>query len=183
MLEMTGSQASLSERKDDLYETAPIATEKLIQAEKLPAGIWEPACGRGAIASVLASAGHKVCSSDLVDYGNGYSRIDFLMEWKMPQHCTAIVTNPPFKLANQFVRHAIELCPLVIMLLRLSFIESEGRSDILDGKLSRVHCFKKRLPMMHRDGWSGSKIDHSSVVFAWFVWDQDHAGPTTLDRI
>jgi hypothetical protein len=174
-------RSPLSIRKDDLYETPSIATEKLLRAEKLPSYIWEPACGRGAIASVLTAEGHKVCSSDLVDYGEGYAGIDFLMERKLPEHCTAIVTNPPYKLGNEFVRHAIELCPLVIMLLRLAFLESESRADLIN-RLSRVHVFGRRLPMMHRHGWEGKKIN-SGMAFAWFVWDRNHLGPTTLDRI
>lgn len=184
MLEMLGVQASIRDRKDDLYETPIQAISALLKVESLPHYIWEPACGRGAIAGPLVQAGHAVAASDLVDHGYGLNGIDFLMEWKLPPNCQAIVTNPPFKLANEFVRHAIDLCPLVIMLLRLSFIESEIRSDILDnGKLSRVYCFKKRLPMMHRDGWTGPKTEHSSMVFAWFVWDRAQTGPTLLSRI
>ena len=177
-----GPQTPLSDRKDDLYETPECATKALLACESLPVGIWEPACGRGAIASVLTVAGHKVCSSDLVDYGKGYAGVDFLMEYKMPQHCEAIVTNPPYKLAGQFVRHAINLCPKVYMMLPIYFIESQARSDVLDsGSLARIHVFKRRLPMMHRDGWTGPKTS-SAQSHGWFVWDRDHCGPTMLDR-
>jgi hypothetical protein len=73
--------------------------------------------------------------------------------------------------------------PLVLMLLRLAFLESERRSPLLDGgHLARVHVFKRRLPMMHRDGWSGPRAS-SSVPFAWFVFDRGHHGPTMIDRI
>jgi hypothetical protein len=69
------------------------------------------------------------------------------------------------------------------MLLRLAFLESERRSNILDdGALSRIHVFKNRLPMMHRHGWIG-KTATSSIAFAWFVWDRAHKGTTTIDRI
>lgn len=172
----------LKSRKDDLYETPPEATRALVACEILPRRIWEPACGRGAISHVLMSRGFAVCSSDLVDYGYGDHGIDFLMEHRRPD-CDAIVTNPPFKLANEFVRHALKLCPKVVMLLRLAFLESEGRSDILDGgTLARVHVFRNRLPMMHRDGWEGPKAT-SSTPFAWFVWDRDWSGPAVLNRI
>jgi len=93
------------------------------------------------------------------------------------------VTNPPFKNANEFVAHALTLCPLVYMLLRLAFVESERRSTILDGgMLARVHVFRNRLPMMHRDGWTGNKVSNPTP-FAWFVWDRNHVGPTELKRI
>ncbi len=170
-----------SVRQDDLYETPTIATEKLMGAESLPVGIWEPACGRGAIASVLSAAGHRVCSSDLVNYGKGYHGVDFLMETKMPLLCDAIVTNPPFKLAKQFAEHAIYLSSFVALLARLAFLESESRADVI-AKLSRVHVFGRRLPRMHRDGYAG-KTTTNRMPFAWFVWDRLHSGPTTLHRI
>src|SRR5262249_22498879 len=84
--------------------------------------------------------------------------------------------------AADFVRHAIGLCPYVAMLLRHAFYESECRSDILDAHPpARIHVFKKRLPMMHRAGWTGKKAS-SAIAFAWFVWD-GHPPYTTIDRI
>ena len=69
------------------------------------------------------------------------------------------------------------------MLLRLAFLESERRSRILDtGTLARVHIFRRRLPMMHRDGWQGPKAS-SAMAFAWFIWDRAHTGPAILNRV
>ncbi len=177
---------ALAIRKDDLYETPEPATRVLLKAESLPHSIWEPAAGRGAIVRVLRAAGHRVLASDLVDYKEPSHFVgrDFLME-RLPQGCEAIVTNPPFKLADQFVRHALELSPIVIMLLRLAYLESERRRDILEhSHLARVHVFRNRLPMMHRDGYSRTSRQGSSAIpFAWFVWDASHVGPTELRRI
>ena len=175
----------LSERGDDLYETHPLAVTALLRVENLPHHIWEPACGPGAIVNVLRAAGHKVLASDLVDYGDPthfYGR-DFLLEQKAPKDCEAIVTNPPFKITELFVAHALRLCPRVILLLRLAFFESERRRSILEGcGLARVHVFRKRLPMMHRAGWEGRKAN-SGMAFAWFVWDAAYRGATEIDRI
>jgi hypothetical protein len=178
-------RAPLADRGDDLYETPAVAVEALLRAEQLPHHLWEPAAGRGAIVNVLRAAGHAVLASDLVDYGEPthFARRDFLME-RLPDKVEAIVTNPPYKLAEQFVAHALDLCPRVMMLLRLAFLESDRRSDILEGRgLARVHVFRKRLPMMHRDGWSGPRVGSSIIPFAWFVWNRAHAGPTELHRI
>jgi hypothetical protein len=184
-LAIANTKAPLADRKDDLYESPPEAVRALLKAEKLPEVIWEPACGPGAIVRVLRDAGHKVYATDLVDYGcpDSESRRDFLFEHD-PGFCVgAIVTNPPFKLAAEFVTHALTLCPKVIMLLRLAFLESERRTAILDcGMLARVHVFRNRLPMMHRDGWTGNKVTNPTA-FAWFVWDREHRGPTELHRI
>jgi hypothetical protein len=150
--------------------------------EKLPRQIWEPAAGAGGIAEVLHAAGHIVHASDLNDWNCPDCRagVDFLREARAPGGATCIVTNPPYALAEQFVAHALRLCPRAIMLLRLAFLESERRSPLLDrGHLARVHVFKNRLPMMHRQGPRAS----SAIAFAWFVFSRDHAGPITLDRI
>lgn len=182
---VTGNRRSpLSERGDDLYETPTVVTEALLRVEDLPHRIWEPAAGRGAIVNVLRGRGHDVVATDLVDYGipGQEARRDFLLE-RAQDGVGAIVTNPPYKLADQFVEHALKLCPRVIMLLRLAFLESVRRTPILDsGHLARVHVFKRRAPMMHREGWTGPKIT-SALAFAWFVWDRSHSGPTTLHRL
>jgi hypothetical protein len=171
-------------RKDDLYETPTEAIWALLKAESLPECIWEPACGPGNIVKVLRENGHHVYATDLVDYGleESESGADFLMERSPEFHVGAIVTNPPYKLATKFVVHALTLCPKVIMLLRLAFLEGTGRSSILDnGHLARVHVFRNRLPrMLH--GYTGNRTS-STIAFAWFVWDINHKGPTELHRI
>ena len=69
------------------------------------------------------------------------------------------------------------------MLARLALLEFERRTNILErGALARVHVFRNRLPMMHRDGWTGPRAS-SAMAFAWFVWDRNHSGPTTIGRI
>jgi len=176
-------QHSFKARGQDLYETPACAVEALIQVENIPHLVWEPACGPGSIVKVLRSHGHVVIGSDLLRYEDPthfYGR-DFFAQ-PLPKNVEAIVTNPPYQLAADFVRHAIGLCPYVAMLLRLAFLESEGRSDILDDRPpAKIHVFKKRLPMMHRAGWTGKKAS-SAIAFAWFVWD-GHPPYTTIDRI
>lgn len=185
-LSTQSAKAPLAERGNDLYETPPVAVHALLKAEDIPSVVWEPACGPGSIVSVLRNAGRRVVATDLVDYSSqhqDHSGWDFLFERRCPAGVKAIVTNPPFKNANEFVAHALTLCPKVIMLLRLAFLESERRSSILDGgTLARVHIFRKRLPMMHRHGWDGPKTG-SGMAFAWFVWDRNHIGSTQLHRI
>jgi len=114
---------SHAERGHDMYETPAQAVHALLLVEQLPLHIWEPAAGRGAIVRILRDAGHVVFASDLVDYGEPthFSGRDFLLEREAPAGCEMILTNPPFKFAEQFVAHALDLCPRVIMLLRLAF--------------------------------------------------------------
>ena len=182
-ISITAGRHPLTDRKQDLYQTPACATRALLANERIThTPIWEPACGRGAIVQVLQTAGYSVIGTDLLSYGEPRPPIDFLFE-HLPFIGT-IITNPPYSLADQFVRHALKICPRVMMLLRLAFLEGQGRSDILDNAgLIRVNVFRKRLPMMHREGWTGPKSS-SATAFAWFVWDREQRGkPTEMRRI
>jgi hypothetical protein len=63
-------RAPLRDRANDLYETPECATLALLHAEKVPRRIWEPACGPGAILSVLRAHGHDVLASDHLEGGH-----------------------------------------------------------------------------------------------------------------
>jgi len=177
----------------DLYETDPVATRALLAHEKLPHGLWEPHCGRGALAEVLLDAGHAVYCTDVVarGYPNQAATGNFLKATRCPAGVDGIVMNPPFAWAALHVRRALQLCPYVVALLPLAFLEAGneitelGRARLwcLDkGHLARVLVFKSRLPMMHRDGWEGPKASNN-VAYAWFAFDADNVGPATIHRI
>lgn len=179
----------LSARGNDLYETPPEAVRALMAVEQLPQRLWEPACGPGSIVRVLRGAGHDVLATDLVDYDSPnqmYHGVDFLIPGLAEafNDRRAIITNPPYKFADDFVRRALHLSDTVYMLLRLPFLESERRRDILEGgRLSRVWVFRNRLPMMHRDGWDGPK-NSSATAYAWFVWTRNtESRPCEMRRL
>lgn len=183
----------LEARGRDLYETDPVATRALLRAQQLPHGLWEPHCGRGAIVEVLLDAGHAVVATDVEHRGYPFQTgvYDFLTARHTPKGVDGIVMNPPYSAAALHVRHALTLCPFVVALLPLTFLEAgnqktkSGRARLfcLDkGHLAKVLVFKERLPMMHRDGWDGPRAS-STVAYAWFVFDGDHDGLATIQRI
>jgi hypothetical protein len=174
-----------SVRGDDYYASPAEAPAALLEHYDVPDVIHEPACGDGAIVDVLRAAGRVVYASDLVDRGCPDSYVSDFLTQKTPQIAVeACITNPPYRYAAEFVRKSRELYPLTIMLLRLAFLESARRSDILDaGDLETVLLFSKRLPFMHRAGYTGKKNSNSGMPFAFFVWKRDHLGPTTIRRI
>lgn len=166
--------------RDDFYPSPPEATAALLRVENFDGAIWECACGDGAISEPLTDAGHTVVSTDLVARGYGESGIDFLMEWQ--PRAPNIVTNPPFKLAEQFVAHALKLAERkVCILARLAWLEGIERRDTIFRvtPLARVHVFSKRLHMQRAR--AATKQDAGGMIaFAWFVWDHQHKGPPTL---
>lgn len=165
--------------KDDFYPTPAPATHSLLAAEKFIGDIWEPACGNGAISDVLKAHGYNVLSTDLFDRGYGESRIDFLMEQRLL--APNVVTNPPFKMAEEFVRKALDLgAQKVAMLLRLAWLEGSQRKSLFESTpLARVHVASRRLSMA-RGGIEEGRGGGSMIAFAWFVWDCSHVGATEL---
>lgn len=153
-----------------------------MRVERFDGAIWEPACGEGHMARVLESAGYSVTSTDLVPRGFGQGGVDFLLEHR--PLAPNIVTNPPFKLAEEFVRHALRLTTgKVAMLLRLQFLEGKARGRLFaETPLARVLVFSGRLTFAARaiGGRNGDGKGGGMVAFAWFIWEHGHEGPPSL---
>ena len=179
---------TLAERQRDEYDTPPVALPPLLRVEPLgPVGtrILESCAGKGSLVVPLRAAGYDVIASDISDRGCPDCAVaDFFDLTQLPAGCDSLLTNPPYYCVEQFVRHALTLRPrLLLLLLRLAFMESRRRTDILEGAgLARIHVFDRRLPMMHRSGWSGRRAN-SGMAFGWFVWERDYRGLATIDRI
>jgi len=168
------SSHSHTDRGFDAYFTPPEATSALLAIEdgRLPRHLWEPAAGNGAIARPLREAGYSVVATDLIDYGGtGITPgIDYLAA-PVPKGVNGIVTNPPYKRAVEFACKALAEVPYVALLLRTNFLESTARLPFFRAHPpARVWISSRRLPMMHRHGWTGPTAP-SNTCFAWFVWD------------
>lgn len=166
-------------QRDDFYPTPPEATRALLDVVKFDGAIWEPACGDGAISKVLIEAGYEVRSSDLIDRSYGETNQDFLLDWN--SRVPNIVTNPPFKHAEEFALHALDRATnKVAMLCRLAWLEGiDRRKMFLGTPLSQVLVFSNRI-LMNRNGDPLAKGASGMIAFAWFVWDHAHKGPPTI---
>lgn len=165
----------------DFYPTPAWATHALIDNEEFRGSIWEPACGNGAMSEVLKLTGNSVLSTDLHDYGWGCTDVDFLGDLSFVPSDN-IVTNPPFNLAEEFVRKALELANRkVAMLLRLAFLEGQDRAKGLftTAPPTRVWVFSERITFYP----SGIQTAGSgTMAYAWFVWDLKYpTGKTELN--
>jgi hypothetical protein len=129
------------------------------------------------MATVLQDAGHRVVSTDLVDRGHGTPGRNFLHETELQAPC--VVTNPPFKLADDFALHALRLgAQKVALLMRLAWLEGRARHERVfkDHPPSRVWTFSRRLTMWRADD-PNPRDSGGTMAFAWFVWERGHTGP------
>lgn len=167
---------SVGRPEHDYYPTPPDATEALLRVESFTGPVWEPACGDGAICRVLDAHGIQNHGTDLIDRGWGTAPHDFLTS---PYLCDNIITNPPFKLAEEFIDNSLaRTTGKTAMLLRLAFLEGGRRKPKFAAwPLARVHVFSKRLTM-HREGKGAG--GGGMICFAWFVFEHGHEGAPTI---
>jgi len=123
---------------------------------------------------------NEIISTDLIDRGFGEGGIDFLSH-DYGRRFDNIITNPPFKLAKEFVEKALTIAnDKVIMLMKIQFLESKGRREFLENSpLKYVYCFSERQATM-RNGWEVNpktgKPWATALFLAWFVWEIGYEG-------
>lgn len=165
--------------QDDFYATDPKAVEALIKLETFSKNIFEPACGEGHIAKVFLDRGYNVIACDLIDRGFGKGGIDFLKLDKTDVNAD-IVTNPPYKLAQEFVEKAMDVVSpghKVAMFLKLTFLETAKRRELFKKYPPKtVYVASQRIAC-----WpNGKPTAQSMVCYAWFVWEKGFSGDTIL---
>jgi hypothetical protein len=92
---------------------------------------------------------------------------------EVPVGVEAIVSNPPFAWALEFLERALCQVPYVAFLLRTHFlIEGSERDRFLEEHpTTRTYHASLRLPRMHHIGWTGKKSS-SQTPYSWCVWDR-----------
>lgn len=168
---INGGNTAYKRVKSDFYPTPPEATIALMNFLQLPDDtvIWEPACGKGDMSSVIKNMGYAVKESD-IQRGDGFLKCPFF-------ECDWIITNPPFSLSEQFIKRCYEHNRPFALLLksqywhakkRLPLFEETHPSYILPLTWRPDFCFGKR--------GSGSPL----MDVIWVVWDNEYGGKYPL---
>lgn len=174
------SNHSTGEREDnDFYATEPKALELLLDIEEFDPYIWECACGKGHLSGVLKKRGYIVKSTDLIDRGYGEGNVDFLQTHEI--HNGDIITNPPYKYAQQFVEHALEIIPegnRVAMFLKLTFLESINRRELFNRcPPELIYVSSRRLQCAKGGDFDTYKQGvGTAVAYGWFIWRKGFTG-------
>lgn len=177
-----GSQQAWERKPADFYPTPPDVTHSLIPhiRDIVPAGssILEPACGDGAMAKVLAMYDYRVDGTDLrIDSGYGRGGVDFLTS-EVGEY-DAIFTNPPFKIAAEFIRRSCERAPVVAMLLKSQYWHAASRLKLwADHPPARIYALTWRPSFLEKERGNSPLMD-----VLWTVWDANHRGPTIYQPI
>lgn len=162
-----------SDSRDD-FPTPPWATRALIEHIIGPSNVaektcLEPACGRGYMVRPLREYFRSVNGSDAFDYGFAGQR-DFLRQPYGRGSFDWVITNPPFRLAEEFVEQSLSIARHgVAILARTVFLESASRYSAIfkDRPPSVFAQFVERVPMVK------GRVDpraSTATGYAWFVW-------------
>lgn len=174
------SHADHERQSDDYYATEPKATEWLCRLEQFEGRILEPSCGEGHMSEVLKKAGYEVVSRDLVD--RGYGEVAGFLAIDNQVWDGNIVTNPPYKFAQEFVEKALSIIPegkKVAMFLKLQFLEGKARRSLFRSTPPiRIWVSSSRLKCAMNGDFEA--YGSSAVAYAWFVWEKGYKGETTV---
>lgn len=175
------NHSKLTREVNDYYATDPKAVELLLEKEKFSNKLLEPSCGEGHISKVLQDAGYRVESYDLVDRGFGTVK-DFFTVEKFDGN---IITNPPYKIALDFVKHSLEIIPdgnKVAMFLKIQFLESKSRRIFFDEfPPKKIYVASSRLICAMNGEFD--KYKSSAACYAWFIWEKGYTGKPEIDWI
>jgi hypothetical protein len=197
LMSQNRSSAVMQQRSEphsslDDFPTPPWATRAL--CERLPDVILkrldpslqltcrEPAANRGHMAKPLLEYFDHVEASDVFDYGVGFPVQDYLFG-TLPPMVDWTISNPPFRLAEQFIDRALQTSQKgVAMIVRSAFLEGGGRYRELFSKRppSLILQFSERV-VMHKGKLSAK--GSTATAYSWLIWEQGVIGRTEFQWI
>lgn len=176
-----------SKQYSDLYNTPEAALDRLFKKVDITSDkiIFEPCAGKGKIAEYLTTRfSCKVITNELEDHGYETNyRHDFLeQEMFLSENVDCIITNPPYKIAKEFILKGFEYCNEQYHFLRLSFLESKNRYEDLFklGHLKTVYILTSRVSCSKG---VEEEPQANAVAYVWLHFDKDFNGLPTIDWI
>jgi hypothetical protein len=171
MAQRTEGKQSLDDFPTPLWGTRALIEHVIGKDSVAGSTCLEPACGRGHMAVALGEYFKEVQAQDVFDYGFG-GVADFQKAKFADGSFDWVITNPPFRLAEDFIARSLSISRVgVATLVRTVFIESVGRYDRLFRPLppARVAQFTERVPMVK------GRVDKKASTatgYAWIVWEK-----------
>ena len=143
--------------------------------------VLEPCCGNGIISEELIKTNHTVGSYDLYDRGYGNVGQDFFKTLKIPNK-TDILTNPPYEIAQKFIRHALNILHnnrMCILLLKTQFLEDSDNKEFFESYPPKyIYMFNERQSC-YINGDLTKKVGGPSR-YAWFIWEKGYSGDSII---
>lgn len=176
---MSATNRGSERQADDFYSTPFWCVNRFLEAWPLHAyaKCYDPCVGSGAIVKAV-NAYQPVGSwtgGDIVNRVPNDGQLlqtwleeDFLKKTppKFHEYASVIMTNPPFSLAEEFIKHSLKFAHDVIVLLRVNFLGSKSRRSWLLSTQPNVYVLPDR-PIFARSKKTG-KLSSDATEYAWF---------------
>lgn len=174
---MSSTNRGKTRNQNDFYETPAFATHLLLKEfrdifDLVKDGVWaETAAGNGAIIKAVEDWGYHPTWHAVEIDSERRKRVKHLdiprdrlivddmgiyQMWAPPPRVDVIITNPPYSVAEEFIRRSINQAPVIAMLLRLNFL----------GAVERGPLYKMWKPDL---GQINPRPFPDSCEYAWFV--------------
>ena len=106
--------------------------------------------------------------------------VDFLSIQE--QYDGDILTNPPYKFAQEFVEHSIDLLKennYCIMLLKIQFLEGKKRRKLFNKYPPKYVYINSERQTCYINGNMSKKMSSASC-YCWFMWQKGYTGETII---
>ena len=174
-VKIAGGNPAHGRRENDFYATPPECVTALLDRWPLEGSVWEPMAGDGVLVEAMRDRGLEVFAGDLHDRGAGAILEDFLAV--EVRRASTIVTNPPYKLAAEVIRHAHALgVSRLALLLKSTFWHAAKRHD-----LYLAHRPRWIFPLLWRPDYTGQ--GGATMEAAWVVWEGATAEHTEYEPL
>lgn len=168
----------------DDFPMPPWATRALCERLGDLSGLTarEPAANRGHMVKPLCEYFAAVEAADIFDYGAGFAQGDYLFG-PDPSPVDWTITNPPFRLAEQFIARAVATSRKgVAVIVRSAFLEGQGRHATLFSvhRPRLITQFAERV-VMHKGRLAPE--GSSATAYCWIIFSPIPAPFTEFDWI
>ncbi len=176
-------------RQHDVYATPAWATRAIIERLKPTGNILEPCIGEGAIVSAGLSQAREWYGVEIRPEAKDYLELMYhenkiggylirnffegpMLHINFPEIFDWVITNPPYSLAEQFIKRSLEFAPVVVMLLRLNFLEGQKRSEWMSKHVPDVFVLSKRPNFLKGqiDPETGKLYGGDACAYAWMMF-------------
>lgn len=164
---IVGGNSTMERRKNDFYPTPPEVVMALLGFLRLPKEtvIWECAAGEGDMVKAIKVCGYSsVYGTDISD-GFDFLNPDIFDRLLAPFDW--IITNPPFVLAEDFIRRAASTGKPFALLLKSQYWHAKGRMRLFEElPPSYILPLTWRPNFFFKDGGNSSPL----MDMMWCVW-------------
>ena len=169
-------------QNEDFYATDPVATEWLLKLENIHDVVIDNSVGEGDLMFPIIKSGRKVIGFDIVNRFSQHPGFEFRNENWLDFNPNKLINadiifNPPYKLAQEFVEHSINLVEdgrKVCAFLKLQFLESKKRKELFEKYPPKiVYVSSSRILCAKNADFTGMReAGGSAVAYAWYVWEK-----------